>query len=177
MDDFLKEIRNWIILLVSALLLSFLIRAYVIQPYRVEMTSMVSTLQPNDLVLVEKISYRFHEPNRGDVVVFTPPNNSTDKYIKRVIGLPNETISIQNGVVFINGKPLKEPYINSPMQDMGEIKIPSDSVFVMGDNRSVSLDSRSFGPIKISSIIGRAIVVYWPLNHFKDLLAYSGENP
>lgn len=177
MDDFLKEIRNWIILLVSALLLSFLIRTYVIQPYRVEMTSMVSTLQPNDLVLVEKISYRFHEPQRGDIVVFTPPNNPSDKYIKRVIGLPNETISIQNGVVFINGKPLKEPYINSPMQDMGEVKIPSDSVFVMGDNRSVSLDSRSFGPIKISSIIGKAICVYWPLNHFKDLLAYSGENP
>lgn len=91
MDDFVKEIRNWIILLVSAFLLSFLIRAYVIQPYRVEMTSMVSTLQPNDLVLVEKISYRFYKPQRGDIVVFTPPNNSTDKYIKRVIGLPNET--------------------------------------------------------------------------------------
>lgn len=177
MDDFVKEIRNWIILLVSAFLLSFLIRVYVIQPYRVEMTSMVSTLQPNDLVLVEKISYRFYEPQRGDIVVFTPPNNSTDKYIKRVIGLPNETISIQNGIVFINDKPLKEPYINSPMQDMGEVKVPSDSVFVMGDNRSVSLDSRSFGPIKISSIIGKAIVVYWPLNHLKYLLAYSGENP
>lgn len=177
MSDFQKELRSWIFLIVVAFLISFLLRAYVIQPFRVQMTSMVSTLEPNDLVLVEKITYRFSKPQRGDIVVFVPPNNPNDKYIKRVIGLPGETVSIKSDTVYIDGKPLKEPYLNSPMADMEPIKVPEDSVFVMGDNRSVSLDSRSFGPIKISSIIGKAVLIYWPLNHLKFLLAYSGENP
>lgn len=177
MSDFQKELKSWIVLIVVAFAISFLLRAYVIQPFRVQMTSMVATLEPNDLVLVEKITYRFSKPHRGDVVVFIPPNNPNDKYIKRVIGLPGETVLIQNGVVYINGKPLKEPYVDSPMSDMPEVKVPYDSVFVMGDNRSVSFDSRAFGPIKISSIIGRAVLVYWPINHIQSLIAYSGENP
>ena len=177
MSDFQKELRSWIYLICIAFVISFLLRAYVIQPYRVQMTSMVATLEPNDLVLVEKVSYRFSKPHRGDVVVFIPPNNPRDKYIKRIIGLPGETVSVQSGVVYINGKPLQEPYVDSPMSDMPEVKVPYDSVFVMGDNRSVSLDSRAFGPVKISSIIGRAVVVYWPINHFQFLLACSGEHP
>jgi len=177
MSDFNKELRSWIFLILLAFVISFILRAYVIQPFRVEMTSMVATLEPNDLVLVEKISYKLHKPQRGDVVVFVPPNDPTQRYIKRVIGLPGETIKIQNGIVYINGKPLNEPYISSSMPDYPEEKIPQDSVFVMGDNRAVSLDSRSFGPIKISSIIGRAILVYWPINHFQTLFAYSGERP
>jgi signal peptidase I len=177
MSDFQKELRSWIYLICIAVVISFLLRIYVIQPYRVQMTSMVATLEPNDLVLVEKVSYRFSKPHRGDVVVFIPPNNPKDKYIKRIIGLPGETVSVQSGVVYINGKPLQEPYVDSPMSDMPEVKVPYDSVFVMGDNRSVSLDSRAFGPVKISSIIGRAVVVYWPINHFQFLLAYSGEHP
>ncbi|BAL80737.1 signal peptidase I [Caldisericum exile] len=177
MSDFQKELKSWIILIIVAFLISFVLRAYVIQPFRVQMTSMVATLEPNDLVLVEKITYRFSKPHRGDVVVFIPPNNPKDKYIKRVIGLPGETIYIKNDTVYIDGKPLKEPYLNSPMADMEPVKVPDGSVFVMGDNRSVSLDSRVFGPIKISSIIGRAILIYWPINHFQFLLAYSGENP
>jgi len=204
MSDFQKELKSWIVLIVVAFAISFLLRAYVIQPFRVQMTSMVATLEPNDLVLVEKITYRFSKPHRGDVVVFIPPSQlniksptplemikayvelllygkplpqGPDKYIKRVIGLPGETVLIKNGVVYINGKPLKEPYVDSPMSDMPEVKVPEDSVFVMGDNRSVSLDSRAFGPIKISSIIGRAVLVYWPINHIQCLLAYSGENP
>ncbi|MGC9072538.1 MAG: signal peptidase I [Caldisericum sp.] len=177
MSDFNKELRSWIILILIAFLISFLLRTYVIQPFRVQMTSMVATLEPGDLVLVEKVTYRFSKPHRGDVVVFIPPNSPNDRYIKRVIGLPGETISIKNGTVYIDHKPLHEPYLNSPMRDMEPVKVPSDSVFVMGDNRSVSLDSRYFGPIKISSIIGRAILVYWPINHFQFLLAYSGEHP
>lgn len=177
MSDFSKELRGWILIIVVAFAIALLLRMYIIQPYRVEMTSMVSTLEPNDLVLVEKISYKFSKPHRGDVVVFRPPNDSTSMYIKRVIGLPGDTISIANDTVYINGKPLEEPYVHSPMADMPETAIPEGKVFVMGDNRSVSLDSRSFGPIEISSIIGRAVLVYWPLNHIQTLLAYSGENP
>ena len=99
--------------------------------------------------------------------------------IKRVIGIGGDHIDIKDNQVYLNGKLLEEDYINGVMtnnEDMS-IDIPEGKVFVMGDNRSVSLDSRSFGPIEISSIIGRAVLVYWPLNHFQTLLAYSGENP
>ncbi|MGC8722079.1 MAG: signal peptidase I [Caldisericaceae bacterium] len=174
----MKELKSWILIIVIAFLLSFLIRTYVIQPYRVDMTSMVNTLHPNDLVLVDKLSYRFHTPRRGDIIVFQPPLDTKDKYIKRVIGLPGETVEIKNDVVYIDGKPLNEPYLGSPMLgDMPPTKIPEGSVFAMGDNRSVSLDSRSFGPVKISSIVGKAVVVYWPLNHLETLCAFSGEQP
>jgi signal peptidase I len=174
----MKELKSWILIIVLALLFSFLIRTYIIQPYRVDMTSMVSTLYPNDLVLVDKLSYRLHQPSRGDVIVFQPPLDTKDKYIKRIIGLPGETIEIKNNTVYINEKPLNEPYINSPMLgDMQLTEIPDGYIFVMGDNRSVSLDSRSFGSVRISSVVGKAVVVYWPLNHLETLCAYSGEQP
>jgi signal peptidase I len=174
----MKELKSWILIILVAFVLSFLIRYYIIQPYRVDMTSMVNTLHPDDLVLVDKLSYRFHLPRRGDVIVFQPPIDTKDKYIKRVIGLPGETIEVSNNVVYVDGKPLNEPYMYTPMLgDMPPTKVPSDSVFAMGDNRSVSLDSRSFGPVKISSIVGKAVVVYWPLNHLETLCAYSGEKP
>ncbi|MGC8757970.1 MAG: signal peptidase I, partial [Caldisericaceae bacterium] len=140
----MKELKSWILIIVIAFLLSFLIRTYVIQPYRVDMTSMVNTLHPNDLVLVDKLSYRLHAPQRGDVVVFVPPTMQNikeptlseklkayfdflflrnplpqwpvkDKYIKRIIGLPGETIAVQDNKVYIDGKPLNEPYLGSPM--------------------------------------------------------------
>jgi signal peptidase I len=174
----MSELKSWILIIIIALLLSLLVRVYVVQPYRVEMTSMYNTLTPNDLVLVDKISYRLHAPQRGDVVVFVPPNSLTDKYIKRIIGLPGETIAVQDNKVYIDGKPLNEPYLHSPMlSNMPDTKIPDGYYFVMGDNRSVSLDSRSFGPITMSSIVGKAIFVYWPFNHIEGLCAYSGETP
>ncbi len=174
----MSEFKSWVLIIVIAFALSFLMRFYVIQPYRVEMTSMLDTLHPNDLVLVDKVSYRLHTPNRGDVVVFFPPNDLKEKYIKRVIGLPGETVEVKDGKVYVNEKPLDEPYLNSPMQyDSGPIQVPEGHVFVMGDNRSVSLDSRSFGPIEISSIVGRALFVYFPFNRIENLNAYSGENP
>jgi signal peptidase I len=174
----MKELKSWIIIIVVALVLSLGIRVYVVQPYRVEMTSMYNTLIPNDLVLVDKITYKFHGPRRGDVIVFIPPNDPTEKYIKRVIGLPGETIAVMNNKVYIDGKALDEPYIHSPMlSNFPPTRIPEGYVFVMGDNRSVSLDSRSFGPVALSKIIGKAIFVYWPLNHIEGLTAYSGETP
>lgn len=174
----MKEFFNWILIILVAFILSLAVRAYVVSPYRVEMTSMLDTLHPNDLVLVDKISYKFHSPKRGDVVVFVPPNNPNEKYIKRVIGLPGEIIEVRDNKVYINGAPLEEPYINSPMSyDTGPVEVPEGHVFVMGDNRSVSLDSRSFGPIEFSKIVGKAMFVYFPLNRIESLNAYSGENP
>jgi signal peptidase I len=173
-----KELKSWIIIILLAFITAFVIRTYVIQPYRIEMTSMVSTLHPNDLVLVDKISYKLHPPRRGDVVILIPPTDKKSKYIKRVIGLPGETVAIKNDKVYINGKPLNEPYMHSPMvQDYPETKIPEGYVFVMGDNRSVSLDSRYFGPVPIKNIVGKAVCVYWPFTHVENLDAYSGEKP
>ena len=174
----MKELKSWVIIIILAFATAFVVRTYIVQPYRIEMTSMVSTLYPNDLVMVDKISYKLHAPRRGDVVILIPPTDSKSKYIKRVIGLPGETIAIRNDKVYINGKPLNEPYIHSPMmQNYPEKKIPEGYVFVMGDNRSVSLDSRYFGPVPIKSIVGKAFCVYWPFTHIEDLDAYSGEKP
>jgi signal peptidase I len=174
----MRELRSWILIIIIALLLSLLVRTYVVQPYRVEMTSMYNTLTPNDLVLVDKVSYKLHPPRRGDVVVFVPPNSLNDKYIKRIIGLSGETISVQENTVYIDGIPLNEPYLHSPMlSNLPDTKIPEGYYFVMGDNRSVSLDSRSFGPVQMSSMVGKAIFVYWPFNHIEGLCAYSGETP
>jgi signal peptidase I len=172
------ELKSWILIIIIALLLSLLVRAYVVQPYRVEMTSMYNTLTPNDLVLVDKVSYKLHPPRRGDVVVFVPPNDPGDKYIKRVIGLPGETIRVMDNKVYIDGKALNEPYLHSPMlSNLPDTKILEGYYFVMGDNRSVSLDSRSFGSVKLSTLVGRAVFVYWPFNHIEGLCAYSGETP
>jgi signal peptidase I len=174
----MSELKSWILIIIVAFLLSFLVRVYIVQPYRVEMTSMYDTLKPNDLVLVDKVSYRLHLPRRGDVVVFVPPNDPTEKYIKRVIGLPGETVLVHDNRVYIDGKPLSEPYLHSPMlSEFPETEVPEDYIFVMGDNRSVSLDSRSFGSVKLSTVVGRAIFVYWPFNHIEGLCAYSGETP
>jgi len=173
-----KEIRSWVIIIVLAFVLAFVVRAFVIQPYRIEMDSMMTTLHPNDLILVDKLTYKMRPPKRGEVIVFTPPVNKKSKFIKRVIGLPSETLEIRNNVVYINGKKLNEPYMHSPMlTDYGPIKIPKGYVFVMGDNRSISEDSRYFGPIPIKSIVGRAVVVYLPFRHIENLNAYSGETP
>ncbi len=174
----MKELKSWILVIILAFVTAFVVRTYIIQPYRIEMTSMVSTLHPNDLVLVDKISYKIHPPRRGDIVIIIPPTNKKERYIKRIIGLPGETIEIKNNEVYINGKPLREPYMHSPMpQDMPPTKIPEGYVWVMGDNRSVSLDSRYFGPVPIKNIIGKAVCVYWPFSHIENLDAYSGEKP
>jgi len=173
-----KEIRSWIVVILLAFIVAFLVRSFIVQPYRIEMTSMEGTLHPNDLALVDKLSYKIRSPKRGEIIIFTPPIDKKSKYIKRVIGLPGETIEIRNNTVYINGKALNEPYLHSPMlRDYGPEKIKEGYVFAMGDNRSVSLDSRYFGSISTKTIIGRAIVVYWPFKHIENLNAYSGETP
>lgn len=173
-----KELKSWIIIIVLAFFVAFLVRSFIAQPYRIEMTSMVDTLSPDDLVLVDKISYKLRSPKRGEVVIFTPPIDSKNKYIKRVIALPGETIEIKGNTVYIDGKVLNEPYVYSHiLKGYGPEKISDGYVFVMGDNRSVSMDSRYFGPIPVGSIVGRAIIVYWPFNHIENLNAYSGETP
>jgi signal peptidase I len=146
---------------------------------------MKPTLNVGDRVLVNKVSYRLHDVNRGDIVVFeTPPkakdaNGDIKDLVKRVIALPGESFSTQNGGVLINGRPLREPYLQKGVQtcapntgascsngegDIPATKIPAGDILVLGDNRPASKDSRFFGPIKESSIVGRVFLRIWPLN-------------
>ncbi len=131
--------------------------------YRIEGSSMYPTLHNGQLVFVDRVSYRLHPPQRGDIIIFDYPLDPKVRFVKRVIGLPGDTISVRDGHVLINGKPLVEPYINGPMnRDMGPVKVRAGQLFVMGDNRNHSNDSRSWGPLDEKYIIGRAFLTYWP---------------
>ncbi len=130
--------------------------------FRIEGSSMEPSLHPNQYVLVDKLSYRIGTPKRGDVVVFNYPLATERDFIKRVIGLPGETVAIKGGVVTINGEPLQEPYISQPPDYENTWHLGPNEYFVLGDNRNSSLDSHSWGPLDRHYLIGRAVFVYWP---------------
>lgn len=162
--------RELPVLLVLAVLIAFVLKAYIVQPFWIPTGSMEKTLLPNDRVLALKFIYKFSEPKPGDIVVFIPPKyRATTKrdYIKRVIAVGGQKIKIVDGKVYVDGKLLNEPYLSSKDVDSGsmkEITIPKDKVFVMGDNRQNSMDSRVFGPANKTEIIGKAVLIYWPPN-------------
>jgi signal peptidase I len=171
-------VAEWIFVVVIAIGAAFLIRTFLFQQYYIDGPSMQTTLKPEDRVLVNKLSYKLHDVNRGDVVVFDRLSGTKhDDLIKRVIALPGESIEIRNCIVFIDGQTLEEPYLDAlqlaqtaPSErcgshvDMSETTIPDEHVFVMGDNRVQSYDSRDFGSIEIAKIRGRAFVALWPFN-------------
>lgn len=154
--------------ILMALVLYFLIDL-VLGRVRVENISMEPTVRPGQFILVNKLAYRLGEFKRGDVIIFHYPRNPHEDYIKRVVGLPGETVTIRDGRVYINGQPLDEPYISAPPQYNGEWVVPDDQVFVLGDNRNQSSDSHSWGFVPRNLVVGRALVVYWPLNDIKIL--------
>ena len=130
---------------------------------RVESVSMQPTLFAGNFVVVNKLSYRFGEPNRGDIIVFRyPPDPELDPYIKRVIGLPGEHVLVEDGKVYINGVRISEPYLETQTQQGGEWTVPQDGLFMMGDNRNNSSDSRAWGVVPLENVIGKAFMVYWP---------------
>ncbi len=135
---------------------------FIVQPHRIKGESMDPNFADGELVLTEKVSYYFGDVKRGDVVVFKAPNRNVD-YIKRIIGLPGETIKIEDGVVFVNDQRIEEPYETQQTQGSGSLKLPDGEYFVLGDNRGSSSDSRSFGSIKRNSIKGRAWLIYFPI--------------
>jgi len=170
-----RAIIEWVAILAAAVLAAFLLRAFVVQPYFIPSASMEPTLMVGDKVLVNKLAYDFHSIHRGDVVVFKrPPHdysaNITD-LIKRVIGLPGDSISANGGSVDINGHPLKEPWLPKGVttSNFGPVTIPAGEYFVMGDNRGDSDDSRDIGPISKNLIVGRAFVIVWPLSQLGTL--------
>jgi signal peptidase I len=181
-----------VVLVVTALLIAVGIKTFVAQAFYIPSGSMLPQLQVNDRIVVSKLAYRLHDPRRGDIVVFDSPNPkppdtatavekvvrglgqaigigapSTDEFVKRVIGLPGETVEGRLGHVYVNGKLVVEPYLkpNVSTSDFPPVKVPPGDLWVMGDNRGNSADSRVFGPIKESKVVGRAVVRVWPVPH------------
>lgn len=156
-------LRDLLGTILPAIVIALLIHAFLAQATRVYGQSMEPNLHTNERLVVEKLSYRFHGPRRGDVVVLRDPGGSPELLIKRVIGLPGERITIANGSVFVDGVLIEEPYLDQETRGSGRSWIvPPFTVFVLGDNRSASRDSRIFGPVHLDEILGRALVRYWP---------------
>lgn len=148
-----------------AIVIAVLINLFLAQATRVYGSSMEPNLHTDQRLVVEKLSYRLHEPRRGDVVVLRMPERGPELLIKRVIALPGETIEISQGSVYVNGVPLQEPYLSRQTNGTyGPLQVPEGQLFVMGDNRGASNDSRVFGTVERARIVGRAWISYWPLD-------------
>ena len=185
-------VRELVVLVVTALVIAVVVKSFVAQAFFIPSGSMLPQLQIDDRVVVSKISYRLHDPRRGDIVVFDAPGGtpkddrplparfvrsiiqsiglaapSTDEYIKRVVALPGERVEAHDGKVLVDGLELVEPYLpaGTTTTDFAAVVVPPETVWVMGDNRSNSADSRVFGPVPRSTVVGRAFARVWPLNH------------
>jgi len=134
---------------------------------RVDGFSMIPTLQNGEYILVNKLAYKTGQPNRGDIIVFRLPGDESQDLIKRVIGLPGDTVKVSDGIVTINGEKLEEPYIAQNPLYFGEWTIPPGNLFVLGDNRNDSRDSHQWGMLPFENIIGKSVVIYWPPNDWK----------
>ena len=185
----IKNIVSWALILLTAFVVSGLLKSFVIMPIEVQQQSMVPTFSEGDKLLLYRTGYFFESPKRGDVVVFTyskgkygkwiemlPIENSGElNYIKRVIGIAGDTIEFSEGHVVRNGEALDEPYANGETygkEDDDVFVVPEGSIFVMGDNREKSIDSREFGFVKLSSVKGKAVLRIWPFDAISTVKSY-----
>jgi signal peptidase I len=173
-----RSVVEWMVVAIVALVITLVLRTFVLAAFSIPSVSMVPTLQVGDRVLVNKLSYKAHAVHRGDVVVFKRPPGEPDlsikDLIKRVIGLPGETVSFRDGKVFVNDQALTEPYLPAgvstvPLSQGPSIKVPVGEVLVLGDNRESSFDGRAFGPFDQKLIVGRAFVKVWPPSRLGSL--------
>ncbi len=164
----LRNALEWVAVLGGAFIVALVIKTFLLQAFFIPSASMESTLIADDRILVNKLSYRLHDINHGDIVVFqrpaAEPTSDVKDLIKRVIGVAGDTVEARNGSLFLNGQLVIEPYLDDDIitTDFGPITVPSDHLFVMGDNRGDSRDSRSFGPVDEELVVGRAFVRVWP---------------
>lgn len=159
---------SWLRDLFLSIVIAILVILFVYQPVKVEGTSMMPSLEDQERIFINKFIYRFGmgDIEQGDLVVFWYPGDPSKSYIKRVIGLPGDTIEIQDGQVSVNSKPLEEPYVPPAYRDTQSFPatvVPNDHYYVLGDHRSSSNDSRSWGPVHRRHIYGKAVFIYWPL--------------
>jgi signal peptidase I len=169
-----REIAEWVITLVLAVGLALGVHAWVGELITVEGPSMEPNLWAGEKVLIGKVEYYFSKPKRGDIVIVRFPDRNED-IIKRVIATEGERISVSGGSVFINGVKLVEPYTQAPAdRDSTELTVPPGMIFVMGDNRNNSHDSRDVGPIPLTDVLGRAYTIVWPLDKWNKISDYKG---
>ncbi|MGI8984965.1 MAG: signal peptidase I [Acidimicrobiales bacterium] len=192
-SDVVVVVRELALLVVTALVIAVVVKSFVAQAFYIPSGSMLPQLRINDRVVVSKVSYRLHDPRRGDIVVFDAPGDvdegdgsalpvrvvrsivqsiglaapSTDEYIKRVVALPGERVEAHGGRVLVEGRELVEPYLpgGTSTSDFSAVVVPPGTVWVMGDNRANSADSRVFGPVPRSTVVGRAVARVWPPTH------------
>ena len=157
---------EFLVILVVAFALVFgFVRPFVLEAFYIPSESMVTTLLVGDRVFVNKFVYRFSEPEHGDIVVFESVEGESEDLIKRIVGLPGDRVAVFDGVLFVNGERWEEPYVNKLFPDnssYGPETVPEGDIFVMGDNRANSRDSRFFGPVPVENIEGEAFVIFWP---------------
>ncbi len=165
-----RNLVEWVVVIVCALLVAVAVKTFLIQAFYIPSPSMTPTLKVDDRVLVNKMSYRIHGVDRGDIVVFVSPQQAPEKdLIKRVVGLPGETVEGRDGHVVVDGKQLEESYLPEGVVTgpFGPVTITADHYWVMGDNRPNSSDSRVFGQIPEALIVGKAFVKVWPIGSFR----------
>lgn len=160
-----------LVIVAAAFALAMLVQAFIVKPFTIHQISMEPTLQEGDRVLISRLSYHFHEPKAGDVVVLHSPVDASEDLVKRIVAVGGDTVDILDGDLFVNGAAVVEPYLAEQDFRGGypETVIPDGQVFVLGDNRNNSGDSRLFGPIDVDSIIGSAFAVYWPIGDWGGL--------
>ena len=167
----IREIKEWSIALVAAVIIAMLIQTYIYAQSEVHNVSMQNTLVAGQRLIEDKWTYRFHMPRHGDIVIINEPESEV-RLVKRVIALPGDHLDVREGFVYLNGEQVKEPY-SKGLTNTGRYSLPitiaQGQLFVMGDNRENSYDSREFGPIAITSIEGRAVFRIWPLAVFGGL--------
>ena len=167
---FTREIIETVVLTV----LLFLAIHFTVQNFLVDGSSMQPGLHTGEYVLVNKLAYTFHAPQRGDVIVFELPQDTSENLIKRVIGLPGDKLVLTQNTVTVDGVTLNEPYISAPQNiQVQTVTVPPGDYFVMGDNRPVSDDSRDWGFVPKDDIIGKAVMVYWPLANWESINTYQ----
>jgi signal peptidase I len=161
-----KAAVSWLRDLSLSVVIMIIVILFLYQPVKVEGTSMMPSLVNQERIFINKFVYRFYPIQRGDTVVFQFPRDTSKSYIKRVIGMPGDTVDVDHGTVIVNGKRLDEPYVPDEMRDMQTAKtttLKPDEYYVMGDHRNSSNDSRNWGPVERKYVYGKAVFVYWPL--------------
>src|SRR5436305_2788683 len=165
-DQSLRVLHSWVRDLCISILISLFIILFVYQPVKVEGGSMEPGLEDQERIFINKLAYRLEAIERGDVIVFRYPRDTRKNFIKRVIGLPGDRVRVGDGHVYLNGHLLPEPYVPEEYLDSrsySEFRVPTDSYYVLGDHRSMSNDSREFGPVPLCYIYGKAVFGYWPM--------------
>ncbi len=167
-----KEILEWALTIIIPVVAALLIHQYLFTFARVDGTSMLDTLHENNIMGVSRLHYRLNEPQRGEIITCNYPSEGSKLFVKRIIGLPGETIEIREGTVYIDGEPIAETYLTRvDDQSMDPITLAEDEIFVMGDNRPVSRDSRAVGPLTLDEIYGRVLFVAFPFNEIRSTMA------